>query len=764
MKASRNDPCPCGSGRKYKHCCGVLPAAAPPTQQEPQTQRGPQAQQGPQIAALAAMLKQGQLREAETQTGMLLQRYPEHGMLWKILSIALKQQGKDALAALRRAAELLPADAEAHRNLGAGLLDRGQLQEALTSLQRSLEIEPHPQVLLAVGNTLCALGRPGESVPLYERALQSNPRLFEAQNNLGNALQELGECARAVSCYRLALAINPDDAETHCNLSNALRQLGQLEEAIACSQRAIALEPRLSIAHNNLALALAALGRREEAVVSFRQAVKLNPRFVEALNNLGNVLRELGDHREALSQYRTALALLPQRPDSHYNLGQALYQLGQVAESVASFRRALQLQPDYALAQLGLATALRLQGQASEAQACCRAVLATDPNHTAALCLLGDLHADRGEFAQAQQSFQRVLAIDADFPPVYCSIAAHRKMTPDDSAWLQGAQALLAKPLPLEHEIGLRYALGKYHDDLRQYEQAFSEYRQANELGKRLEEKYDARKLTQRVDQIISHFNTAFMRRSHPGASASELPVFIVGMPRSGTSLAEHILASHPDAFGAGEVSFWDNAFEAFTTAGPKSEAEAGAFAVLARDYLQQISALSGPALRVVDKMPANFLYAGLIHAVFPRAKILHMQRHPIDTSVSIYFQNFIRMHPYASDLEALVHYYREYVRITDHWRAVLPHTTLLEIPYEALIADQEYWTRRMLSFIGLPWNPRCLDFHQTERVVITASRWHVRQRINGGSVGRWRNYEPYLDPLRPLLSLGDTAQRSAGA
>jgi hypothetical protein len=152
--------------------------------------------------------------------------------------------------------------------------------------------------------------------------------------------------------------------------------------------------------------------------------------------------------------------------------------------------------------------------------------------------------------------------------------------------------------------------------------------------------------------------------------------------------------------------------------------------------------------------MPANFLYAGLIHAAFPQAKILHMQRHPFDTCLSIYFQNFSALHPYAADFDDLVHYYGEYVRITNHWRAVLPATTLLEIPYEALIEDQEYWSRRMLEFIGMPWNPQCLDFHQTQRVIITASRWQVRQRINAESVGRWRNYEKYVAPLRPLLDL----------
>ena len=632
------------------------------------------------------------------------------------------RQGKDALPALRRAAELLPDDA---------------------------------QLLIAAGNALCTGGRARESLALFQRAIEIDPRSSEAHNNLGNALQELGECAAAVGCYRQALAISPDDAETHCNLSNALRRLRQLPEAIACSERAIALAPGLSIAHNNLGLALAALGRGAQAVARFRQAVALNPRFVEALSNLGNGLGELGEHDAAVPLLRRAVELAAQRADGHYYLGHALQQLGQVAESVGCLRRAVALQPDHLLARLGLATALRLQGQFIEAEAACRAVLAADQNHVAALSLLGDLHADRGEFAQAQQLFQRALALDGEFAPVYCSIAAHRRMTREDSTWLQGVEALLARSLPLQHEIGLRFALGKYHDDVRQYDAAFEHYRRANELSKRYESSYDRAKMTEHVDQMISRCDSTFARAAHPSASAAELPVFVLGMPRSGTSLIEQILASHPDAFGAGEVRFWDSACAAFAAAGSSSEEVQSAVTRIAREYLARVSALSGPVLRVVDKMPANFLYAGLIHAVFPRARILHVQRHPLDTCLSIYFQNFFRLHPYACDLDDLVHYYREYVRITNHWRKVLPRTALLEIPYEALIEDQEYWTRRMLEFIGLPWSAQCLDFHRAERVVITASRWQVRQRLSAGSVGRWRNYEKHVAPLRPLLSVG---------
>ncbi len=327
------------------------------------------------------------------------------------------------------------------------------------------------------------------------------------------------------------------------------------------------------------------------------------------------------------------------------------------------------------------------------------------------------------------------------------------KWTGNDTKWLEGARVLLAKRLPLEHEISLHYALGKYYDDVGHYDDAFGHYRQANELAKRHAARYDGAKLTRRVDEIIHRFDAAFVRQCRDQGSATELPVFIIGMPRSGTSLTEQILASHPAVFGAGEVTFWDAAFVAFGTS-----AGADLLLSMAASYVDRIRARSGAALRVVDKMPANFLYAGLIHAALPRAKIIHMRRHPIDTCLSIYFQNFFNRDPYANDLDNLAHYYGEYLRVTDHWRSVLPAASLLEVPYEELIVDQEGWTRRMLDFIGLPWDPECLDFHQTDRVVITASKWQVRQKIHTGSAGRWHRYRQHVAPLLHLVPDADTA------
>jgi tetratricopeptide (TPR) repeat protein len=615
-----------------------------------------------------------------------------------------------------------------------------------------LAVEPDDaDTIVDAANAMRGLGRAGEAVPLYQRALLLSPKLVEAQNNLGNAFLELRRYDDAARCYRHALGLKPRDAQIVCNLSNALRQLGRLDEARAAGEQAIALDPGLSVAHNNLGLALAGLGRREEAVAGYRQALQLNPAYVEALNNLGNVLRDLGKRRDAVPVYTRAVELDSGRAESHCNLGNVLFELRQIDEAVASYRQALALQPDYAPAHLGLAFVLRQQHRPSDAEVSCQAALSINPNYVEALSFLGELRTDRGQFSEAEKLFQRAIEIDPDFSFAFASIATHRRMSVEDTKWLQGAEALAAKQLPLGNQISLRYALGKYFDDVRQYDAAFSQYRQANELTRLHGVRYNREKLTRRIDQSISRFDAAFVRACHEGASSCEVPVFVAGMPRSGTSLTEQILASHPAVFGGGEVTFWNAAYDAYRDAELAGKSGASLIPGMARDYLNHLASLSGGAARVVDKMPANFMYAGLIHAAFPRARIIHMRRHPFDTCLSIYFQNFFNIGAYANDLGDLAHYYSEYVRITDHWRAVLPATAWLEVPYEALIADQESWTRRMLEFIGVSWDPKCLEFHRTERAVITASRWQVRQKISTVSAGRWRNYEKYVAPLRHL-------------
>jgi tetratricopeptide (TPR) repeat protein len=746
----------------------------PPTSAVPltATPRGPPVSnvRAHEIGELIDLVNHGRLGEAEARTSSMLRVQPADGTLWKILSVALLRQDKDALLALQRAAELLPQDAEVQANLGAELRARGEWEAASVSLRRALELQPHnPETLIDAADTQQSLGRTKDAVELYRHALQLDPDRSDAHNNLGNALLALGEVTAAADCYRRALRLRPQNAQVLCNLGNASRQLGEFEEAIVCTRRALELAPGLSMAHNNLGLLLMARDEWDAAIASYHEAIRHNPRYVEAFGNLGTALRHLGRKREALSALQQALELDPNRADSHVKIGRALIDSRRIQQALDSFRNALGLQPNHIAAHLGLSTAQRLLGLSSEAEASCERALGLSPQGADALVLLGELRADRGQFSLAQELFERALAVDPTFTPAYCSIAAHRHMTRDDTAWLQGVQNLLTSQLPLDDEQQLNYALGKYFDDVADYDQAFTRYQRANELNKRYGGRYDETNLTTLVGRIIDLCNVDFLRtistaastsaaqttpvgRPAPGAArTSEAPVFIIGMPRSGTSLTEQILVSHPAVSGAGEIAFWDKAFSSLEGSASRSEPLEPIVAAIAQEYLQRVHRRADEAMRVTDKMPANFFYLGLIHAALPRSRIIHLQRHPLDTCISVYFQNFFHDSPYANDLHRLAHYYGQYQRIMDHWRSVLPAGTLLEVPYEGLVADPEVWTRRMLEFVGLPWDPRCLQFNRAERAVITASKWQVRQKINSSSVERWRHYAKYLAPLRHL-------------
>ena len=704
-----------------------------------------------EIDAVVALIRRERLRwKLNRRPASCSRATPARGSLWKILGVAQLRQGKDALDALQRAAQWSPDDAEAHRNLGGALYDRGQWSAALASFQRVLALDGgDAAALVDAANALRALRRAAEAVALYERALQLEPGNVEARNNLGNAFLELGRHPEAADCYRHALKRKPDDPQVLSNLGNALWRLGRFDEALSACRRAVTIAPQLDVAHNALGLVLASGAERDRAVEAFREALRLNPRYAEAHNNLGDVLRDLGARAEAMNCYARAVECDPARPESHCKLGNALFELRRVPEAMACYRRALAIDSRHLPAHVGLAAALRQQKQPGEAQASCRAALAIDPDDIEALALQGELEADRGRFVEAERLFRRVLELKPDFPSAYASIATHRRMTADDQPWYEGASQLLGKPLPLAQQINLRYALGKYSDDVGQYEAAFGHYREANELTKRLGARYDGARFAALVDRIVALFDADLLHRLRAQASESELPAFIVGMPRSGTSLAEQIMASHPDVHGAGELTWWHGFFGEFTRRLREGRDPVSAASGLTQDALGRLVALAPDARRVIDKMPSNFLYLGLIHGVFPAARIIHMQRHPADTCLSIYFQNFFNIGPYANDLDDLAHYYAQYQRIMEHWRSLLPPSKLLEVPYEALVEDSESWSRRMVEFLGLPWDERCLAFHETERVVVTASKWQVRQKISKSSVGRWRHYEKFIQRLR---------------
>jgi tetratricopeptide (TPR) repeat protein len=722
VKPGRNDPCPCGSGKKYKRCCAELGGVGQTT--VPAAVAAGASAPSIDLDDLTALMNRGRYAQVEMKTRPLLDLHPNSGSLWKLHGGALMLQGKDSLAAMQRAGELLPTDAETHFYLGNARHDHGDLAGAEASLRRSL-------------------------------ALKAD--FAEAYDSLGAVLQDGGRAADAAASFRWALELRPDFAEAHGNLGNALVDLGYLEDAVRHYRRMLELRPDLAEAHNNLGNALLSLKRYEEAASSYRRALALRPDAPGAHANLGNALHALGRPQEALIHCRRALELEPDSAEAALLAGNALFDLGSLDEAAASYARALDLKPDYTEAHIAVGKVSRQIGRMVEAEESCRRALQLAADSSEAQALLGEIQADRGRFDEAEQLFRRAIAISPDRPEAWAGLARYRKMQPD-ADWLAAVQRILRTPMALGQEINLRYALGKYFDDVQDFDNAFSSYRLANELKKRSALKYDGARLVRRVDQIIALYDADWLRTVRDQGNGSRRPVFIVGMPRSGTTLTEQVLASHPQAFGCGELRFWHTACVDYESAALRGAEIRGAIPAAAERYLGLLAGFSVDASRVIDKMPANFMNLGLIHAALPQARILHIQRNPLDTGLSIFFQIFSNTHLYANDLEDIAHYFTQYSRLMAHWRAILPKDTILDVPYEKLVADPEPWIRKIVQFVGLPWDARCLKFHETERTVITASNWQVRQRISTSSAGRWRNYEKYLGALRGLAELEPSA------
>jgi tetratricopeptide (TPR) repeat protein len=493
----------------------------------------------------------------------------------------------------------------------------------------------------------------------------------------------------------------------------------------------------------------------DEAIDCYQQALSADPDNVRVRDALGVILCRLGRYEEGGEQFRQAIKTKESFAEAHFHLGSLLRSQGFIAQSEQPLRRALKLKPTLIEAQISLGATLFMLGDMSDARTCFEKALRVAPRNADALTGMGQLSALEGRFADAENWFTRALEVDPKHWLGWVGLAGLRKMPATDGVWIKGAQASADSGLAPLNEASVRKAMGKYYDQMGDFTQAFKCFRRANELVKAAAKPYDREAQTSFCDTLIQAYSRDLLAAPHPGASDSSLPILVVGMPRSGTSLVEQILASHPMVRGAGELAFWPQTLSehlAGVLHGPPDEATRRK---LAAGYLRALTERCGKsAARIVDKSLFNVDYLGVIHSVFPNVRIVHVRRDPIDTCLSCYLQDFPPALNFTLDLSDLAHYCRVRHRLIEHWRSALPPGTLLDLPYEELIADQEGWTRRILEFLALPWDERCLNFQGTERTVLTASYWQVRQKVYNSSVGRWHNYKKFIGPLLDLSNL----------
>ena len=498
-----------------------------------------------------------------------------------------------------------------------------------------------------------------------------------------------------------------------------------------------------------------ARGNLAGASERLQEVATIDPNHALAYLRLGVVLFKQDRFAAAEGALRRAIQLDSNAPDAHFFLGTVLRLRGDIAASETTLRRAIKQDPRNAEALVGLGHTLASLGRLKEANEYFDKAYRLQPRSPSVLCALGWAASMAGRFSEAEEFLRVAREVDPKCAEAWALITDLRRMTPADAEWATHAQQLLDGGLPRVEEARLRFAMGKYFDDVGEYAKAFAQYRQANEVQKPIAKPYDRGARESFVADMIRTYSRERLAQPLDGANDSDRPVFVTGMMRSGTSLVEQIIASHPRAVGAGELEYWNalvNRQHPELQRDPPSDARtAGQYA---NGYLKVLSQGAGDAARVVDKSTINSDLMGLIHLLLPRARFIYLRRDPVDTCLSCYFQNFVNVAAFTMDLKDLAHYYRGHHRLAAHWRSVLPEGTFLEVPYAELVADQEGWSRRIIEFIGLEWDPAVLEFHKTKRAVMTASNWQVRQKIYSSSLGRWQHYRKFIGPLLKLRDL----------
>lgn len=594
---------------------------------------------------------------------------------------------------------------------------------------------------------------------LLDGYAQNNQMDAESYSLLGKINAQLGDLEAAVHCLQESVRLQPNSPQVHSMLGLGLSKLGRFSEAEACLNTALQFNPANVQVILELAIAEFSQQKLSEAEAHFKQVIAHEPASLKALMGLGRIYQLWNKPEIAINYFKNVLEINPDVADAHSYLGNIYLGQGQIDLAEEFYKKALTVDPMNVQVHMEMGQLYMTTNKIDKARESFQKALSIQPDNLDAIACEAQLHEQLGDI---QAAHDLVIAyIDKGIRHVGIGILFSKICRHSDSC-IAAANYLEDLLENSEKTTGknskIYFALGKLYDHLGEYDKAFLCYQKANDQK---QDTFNSIEHAGCISTLVKSCDWNFFMQAPRSTQKTERPVFIVGMPRSGTTLTEQILSSHPDVYGAGEIITFPNiimSLPGYLGAGTAYPENLSSLTVeildaLATTYLNEINQLNDTVSRVVDKTLANFLYLGLISLMFPNAKIIHCKRDPRDTCLSIYFQNFDESHNYATRLENLGFYYKEYERVMQNWKSMIK-TPIYEVQYEELVQNQERVSRELIDFIGLDWDERVLEFHKTKRSVVTASYDQVRQKMYTKSTQRWKNYEKHIGPLVEALGL----------
>ena len=737
---------------------------------------------------LGVMLYQmGMTDEALTYMMQAVETEPNNKHCWNNIGAVYTdmQECDKALEAYEKSLKIDPDFTESLNNKALTLWMQGDSEEAEKIVRKAVKINPeYLEAQMTLGICLSTQGQYKEANEIWKKQAEKHPNVEKIWINWGNTLRDMGHLSESEEKCRKAIEINPKEAEAHNNLGNVLRDKGRPDEAIACFKKATDLRPDYHDAHANASIAFSDQGRFEEAAVSARYAVAFKKDSVAANCALSMALRNLGDYAGARAASLRAIRSAPDKAEAYLELADAnlmsdllsdayaamdeavkrepdsprvykkladvLDKMGELDAAVEAIDKALEMAENMPLLWIKRAQIMQMRNDMEEAFKACDKAIELAPNWHLPFQLKAEMKITVNENAEAEEYALKALSINSEIPAPYGTLVTLQKIKDKDNKYLKKLHELEKTDMKwgLPGACSLHYSLSDAYEQLKDYDTAFEHLKKASNYKRQIVP-YDPKVQSMNKEIILKRFTKDLLDSMQGKGFESDIPVFIVGMPRSGTTLTEQIISSHPDVYGAGELMEISRVREEIGHATPENAKELG------ERYVENVKKLdkSGKALRITDKMPGNYMNIGLILSILPNAKIIHCGRSALDTCLSCYKQNFANGQYWSYDLEELAGEYNSYLKIMEHWRNVAPGR-FLDIRYEDTVGNFEEQAHKLIDYVGLEWDDACLEPHKQKRAVLTASKAQVTRPVYQSSVKKWKRYGDHLKPLIDNLEI----------